>query len=50
MTTKSLLQGEWTPLHFAAWTGQTATVELLIAAGANVYAKDVSGGEGLCMV
>ena len=35
-------QGKWTPLHFAAWNGQTLALETLIAAGADADAKDVS--------
>jgi hypothetical protein len=46
------LQGEWTPLHFAAWTGRTEAVEALMTAGADLAAKDVSGivddASGVC--
>ena len=33
----------WTPLHAAAHQGRTATAEALMAKGADINAKDVSG-------
>ena len=38
---------EYTPLHWAAMEGRKEVAELLIAAGANVNAKDVDGSTPL---
>jgi ankyrin repeat protein len=35
--------GEWTSLHLAAWNNDVNTIEKLSIAGANVFAKDITG-------
>ncbi len=37
------MQDGWTPLHWAARKGQTESIKALVAAGANINVKDVSG-------
>ena len=36
----SIIQGQKTPLHWAAGSGHTDSVALLVASGANVNMKD----------
>ena len=36
----SIIQVQWTPLHYAAALGHTDSVALLAASGANVNMKD----------
>ena len=36
-------EGGWTPLHFAAASGNPATIQPLLAAGVNVMARDKGG-------
>ena len=36
----SIIQGQQTPLHWAAMRGHTDSVALLVASGANVNMKD----------
>ena len=36
----SIIQNQQTPLHFAASSGRTDSVALLVASGANVNMKD----------